>query len=203
MNARHRLIACGISTDGRYALPPVAVMPIVTLARRAILSCSPRYSTVEVRAAPGCLVRARAGCGLTEGSIRGRIVPRMVGRSEKTFRANQGRTWIATVGIASVIVLKPLVAALLAVEHFWMSDWEYSEETSALILGGVFGSAGLALMLANLVAIVGFLLWFHRTIANAEALGRGLRRVSPGAAVLFGSFRFSNLFRPYHVVTAL
>jgi hypothetical protein len=127
----------------------------------------------------------------------------MVGRTEKTFMANQGRAWIATVGIASVVALKPLVAGLEVVEHFWMSGWDYSEETSALIFGAVYGSTAIALMVAYLVAIVGFLLWLHRTVANAEALGRGVRNVSPGMAVLYWFIPILNLFRPYHVVTAL
>jgi hypothetical protein len=122
---------------------------------------------------------------------------------EKTFRANRGRAWIASVGIASVVALTPLTLALELVEHFWIPDWEYSDEPSALIFGAAYGSAGITLIVAYLVGVVGFLLWFHRTIVNAAALGRGVRNVSPGTAVLYWFVPILNLFRPYHVVTAL
>jgi hypothetical protein len=127
----------------------------------------------------------------------------LVGRVEKTFRANQGRAWVATVGIGSVVALTPLTVALEIVEHFWIPNWEYSDEPRALIFGAAYGSAGIALVIAYLVGVIGFLLWLHRTIVNAEALGRGMRNVSPGTAVLYWFVPILNLFRPYHVVTAL
>jgi hypothetical protein len=127
----------------------------------------------------------------------------MVGRAEKTFRPNQGRAWLATVGIGSVVAFTPLMSVLAAVEHFWMPDWEYSDEPSALAFGAAYGSAGVATVVAYFIGVIGFLLWLHRTVANAEALGRGVRNVSPGAAVLYWFIPILNLFRPYHVVTAL
>jgi hypothetical protein len=121
---------------------------------------------------------------------------------ELSLQPNQGRAWIASVGILASAVIGWLVVACELLEHFAFPDWETSESPVAFVFALVAVACSLGALGSLLLGIVGYLLWLNRAYWNARALGLVLRE-TPRAAVLCWFIPFLNLIKPYHVVKAL
>ena len=74
-------------------------------------------------------------------------------------------------------------------------DWE----SWASAFDGVSGATGVA----TIGALVALLLWLHRTVRNAPALGAGTPPTSPGWAVGWWFVPVANLWQPYAILRDL
>ncbi|MDB4935393.1 MAG: hypothetical protein JWP87_2365 [Labilithrix sp.] len=96
---------------------------------------------------------------------------------------------VASLFIGGAVTVEAIVALL----YFANIDPETIEalNSAAQTISGV----------CRLVGCVAFLMWTHRTVANARAFGTHLMRNTPGRAVGFWFVPFMNLVHGYQVVS--
>src|SRR5262245_55676307 len=122
------------------------------------------------------------------------------------FRSGARRARVAIVALAVTMLL----ALLDPVTSFWQiglikrieggGDWSQQEADMSDIVTGLFA---LFYIGAYVVAIITFLMWFHRVRANLPALGITDARCSPRWAVGWWFIPIMNLFRPYQVTSEI
>jgi hypothetical protein len=96
---------------------------------------------------------------------------------------------VASASIGSAVVLETIVAVL------------YLTGIAREAIEGLNSTAQTLSGLARVVGVIAFLMWTHRTVANARAFDTNLMRNTPGRAVGFWFMPFYNLVHGYHVVS--
>ena len=117
------------------------------------------------------------------------------GPGPATFKSTASLTnWV--VGLLALTALATLMVGVADVA-FEMS-FDMASDATITALGTILFVCGIGGLLSYVVCGIVFLVWVHRTVSNAHALGGTLS--SPGWAVGYWFIPLVNLFKPYQAL---